>query len=71
MDDITTLVASLPSVFPSSISATPYNEFKVFFQYLDEQRSLEKIDEGGEPHSEFSEGAGGFRSEVDTAAWSL
>ena len=52
IDDITTLVATLPSVFPSSISATLYNEFKVFFQYLDEQRSLEEFDEGGEQHSQ-------------------
>ena len=55
MDDITILFASLPSVFPSSISATLNNEFKVFFQYLDEQRSLEEFNEGGEPHSEISE----------------
>ena len=55
MDDITTHVASSPSVFPSSISATLYNEFKVFFQYLDKQRSLEEFDEGGEQHSEISE----------------
>ena len=57
MVDITTLVASLPSVFPLSISATLYNEFKVFFQYLDEQRSLEEFDKGGEPLSEISEAA--------------
>ena len=57
MVDITTLVASLPSVFPSSISASLYNEFKVFFQYLDEQRSPEEFDQGGEPHSEISEAA--------------
>ena len=55
MDDITTHVASSPSVFPSRISATLYNEFKAFFQYLDKQRSLEEFDEGGEQHSEISE----------------
>ena len=31
MEDIKTLVASLPSVFLSDVSATLHNEFKVFF----------------------------------------
>ena len=57
LKDIKTLVASLPSVFSSDASTTLYNEFKVFFQYLDEQRNRGNFDEGGHDEGEISKAA--------------
>ena len=54
MEDIKTLVASLPSVFLSDVSATLHNEFQVFFQYLDQQRSSGDSHEGYERQCEIS-----------------
>ncbi|XP_028413676.1 uncharacterized protein LOC114536533 [Dendronephthya gigantea] len=57
MEDVKMLAASLPSVFPSDVSATLYNEFKVFFQHIDELRKCGDFDDIGRQHSEISKAA--------------